>query len=419
MNLLATDIPCHCDVLIVGAGVAGASSAYHLSQSSTCNNIVVIDTGMAGNGSSAPIYPRTYSVGNSVAETRFDCANRSGSTTMTNTNTVKMMLQIYPASCKEFLKFHGERGVHLYLKMAKIGMQWQKDLAKKVFDPSEYERNLQQCGSLYVADELDMGELREEFVNLQRLGGQYIDIEWWDHEKLLQTPGVPSQFVCAIYFPHDATIDSAAYSRCLLQAAVQSGKVRVFQNAPAVTRTFTHTRNVPATSYGESPTTVSSAITELSTGARIVSDHVVLCTGGLYSDPTLAGILKPCWSYLVSVPHPVAERSDCGSVLPGAGAGIPYNSPNFFTWNFTYDWRWVEGRCRVSGEDGYSALKPPQARQRCESLLEWVAEQWPEVCSVDRLTTEKGAVAPPGKILPSFEAAYGVYSETPDAVSVI
>ncbi|CAE7345339.1 unnamed protein product, partial [Symbiodinium microadriaticum] len=293
-------------------------------------------------------------------------------------------------------------------------MKMQKDLAKRVFTPAEYDRNIQHCGSLYLADRHDMEDLREEFFELQRLGGEAIEVEWWDEEKLRNTPGVPPEFICAIFFPQDATIDSAAYSRRLLEAAVETGKVRVFQNAPPVTRTFTHSRNVPSSTFGQPPTTVYSAITELATGARIVSDHVVLCTGGLYSDLTLSGILKPCWSYLVSVPHPEATQCS-GGVLTGSGVGIPYNSPNFFTWNFTYDWRWVEGKCRVSGEDGYSALKPPQARQRCEALLEWVSKQWPEVCSAEQMVKVKNEPAQPGQILTGFESAYGVYSETPDA----
>ena len=46
-------IPSCCDVLVVGAGVAGASATYHL-QKSGVQNIIVLDSGISGFGGAGP-----------------------------------------------------------------------------------------------------------------------------------------------------------------------------------------------------------------------------------------------------------------------------------------------------------------------------------------------------------------------------
>ncbi len=56
---------------------------------------------------------------------------------------------------------------------------------------------------------------------------------------------------------------------------------------------------------------VSRARVVLADGSEVQADHAVLATGGMYLDRRLAGILRPCWSYLVALKDPRP---------PGAGA---------------------------------------------------------------------------------------------------
>jgi glycine/D-amino acid oxidase-like deaminating enzyme len=182
-----------------------------------------------------------------------------------------------------------------------------------------------------------------------------------------------------------------------------------------------------------------SALTELTNGARIASRHTVLATGGLFAEPSLAGILRPCWSYLVRLPHPSISSISSESALssrseedddeiPILPDGTPRNSHNFFTWGFTHDWCWTDGAVRVSGEDHFSALKPPRSEERCRSVASWVERAYPKVFQGGSHALEKPAVSPtqatvalqsPTQAEHKYDSQYGVYSETPDSVPLI
>lgn len=121
-----------------------------------------------------------------------------------------------------------------------------------------------------------------------------------------------------------------------------------------------------------------------------------MCTGGLFTDPTLAGILNPCYSYLVSLKEPESTKDDKNRL------SYP-NSINFFTWGFTHDWCLTKGHLRCSGEDHFSALKPPRDVERCASLAKWTVEKLPYLKESELTCDNK----------------YGVYSETPDSAPLI
>jgi NADPH-dependent 2,4-dienoyl-CoA reductase/sulfur reductase-like enzyme len=70
--------PCECEVVIVGAGVAGASAAYHLTKAGV-RDIVVLDAGpVPGEGREE---------------------QKSGSSVMESAGTIKMMVQVFASSC--------------------------------------------------------------------------------------------------------------------------------------------------------------------------------------------------------------------------------------------------------------------------------------------------------------------------------
>ena len=143
-------------------------------------------------------------------------------------------------------------------------------------------------------------------------------------------------------------------------------------------------------------TTTSYAVSSL-----ITCNHAVVATGGLFAEPNLFGILSPRWSYLVGV--------DANVPVPGTNPPIYRpripNSPNYFTWGYTHDWCTVNGHVRISGEDHFSAMKPPRMKERCESLAKWVGEKYPHLKA---------------NTLPNtYKQQYGVYSETPDHLPIL
>ena len=106
---------------------------------------------------------------------------------------------------------------------------------------------------------------------------------------------------------------------------------------------------------------------------KITSTYVVVATGGFSIDPILAGILSPRWSYLTGINTVVAAPKD----IYANDIKLPYDySPNFFTWGYTHDWCIVNGYVRISGEDHYSAMKPPRMKERCQAMATWVGEKY-------------------------------------------
>lgn len=147
--------------------------------------------------------------------------------------------------------------------------------------------------------------------------------------------------------------------------------------------------------------------TRLADIGKITCDHAVIATGGLFAEPNLFGILSPRWSYLVGVDTRItADSVSQFSAKPLQNADG--NSPNFFTWGYTHDRCTVNGHVRISGEDHFSALKPPRMKERCESLVAWVGKKYPE------LKANTDAAVPL-----KYKRQYGVYSETPDHLPIL
>lgn len=399
-------LPSSCEVVIVGGGVAGASAAYHLMQAGV-KDIVVLECGAPGVGRSQPIArSSTDKIENENEETAFAFSQRSGSSVMSAARTIKMMVRLFASSASDFISHHGEDGARRYLKLTTIGIKTERDLALKFLPNPDIQ--IRNTGSLYLAYEKDEQDLRDEFETLRRLGCK--DIEWWDKPKVVATPGCPIDFHCAIYFPDDAIINSEVYAAALLQAAVSTGAVRLFEQCSPVIRVSTE-----KLTDGNS-TEPHWAMTVLEDGTHIASRHAVLATGGLFTgDPNLSGLLRPCWSYLVAMPHPEAETAPKESTH--LSDGTPKFSHNFFTWGFTHDWCWTEGAVRISGEDHYSALKPPRSAERCGALAQWTCQAYPEVFG--RPAGEKEGEGACSVNSGEFAWQYGVYSETPDSAPIV
>jgi glycine/D-amino acid oxidase-like deaminating enzyme len=237
-------------------------------------------------------------------------------------------------------------------------------------------------------------------------------LQLWDRDRVNATYGCGGQgdFVGGLFFADDGIIDSAAYAQGLLTAAQRTTCVRVREEAPRVVSVVQY----PSDDF----VTVS-----LADGSILRCGQVVMATGGGSVDASLAGIVTPAWSYLVSIPDAAAENAaqvDAASSIRAASLPVPSSSssmdaraqpipskwsPNFWTFGFAYDWAVCDGKWRVSGEDHYSAMKPPRAAERCAALVDWTVGRQPTLASA----AASGAV----------EQQYGVYSETPDFLPLV
>jgi glycine/D-amino acid oxidase-like deaminating enzyme len=343
------------EVIIVGAGVAGCSAAYHLHHKGGVTNMLVLDSGpSAGEG----VHPRY-----------------SGSATMDDTVApcIKMMVQVFASTTKEMTRHHGKDGPARYLRAAEQGLNLQKTIAKEIWR-DDTSLHMKELGSYWLAYAQDEAEFKEEFEALQALGCNAI--EWCDTAKLQSVKGMSSHFHCGIFFPKEAVIDSSLYAKSLLQYTLDKceGQAQFWPDSQV--------KQVQETAQG--------VLVELISGKTLLAKQVVMATGAMYQDPKLNGLLQPCFSYLVHVPIDTTE-CDC--------------SPNFFTWGFTHDWCFVNGKIRISGEDHFSAYKPPHLEERCANLSQWALEHYQ--CNTDNID------------LATFPQQYGLYSETPDMVPLL
>ncbi len=370
------------DVVVVGAGVAGCSAAYHLMEqscqegdSAASLRLLVVDAGSAPGEGLAP-------------------QTRSGTATMEVAPCVKMMVQLFAGSCDDFVRHHGKEGAKRYLDATREGLVFQKGIAKKVWvNEEEREERIKELGSYYVGStERDETEFKREFEILSSLMTTEDGLEWCDAKRLSSVEGMSSDFSCGIYFPRDAVIDSSGYAKVVMEYLVKKGKGKT-EFWPDTT-----VRSIDTQANGE----IVCLQMENGDGHRnITARKVVVATGALRrfqgQNDRLNGLMKPCYSYLVHVPTNTGPQAHKGD----------YCSPNFFTWGYTHDWCFTKGKVRISGEDHFSAYKSPKVEERCERLSRWTLDRYK--CG-DMYTDEEIA---------AFPKQYGLYSETVDMVPII
>jgi glycine/D-amino acid oxidase-like deaminating enzyme len=368
------------DVVIVGAGVAGCSAAYHLmtqqcqEHTSTSLRLLVVDAGPApGEG----LAPRT----------------RSGSATMEVAPCVKMMVQLFAGSCDDFVRHHGKEGAKRYLDATREGLNIQKGIAGRLWETDEERgKRLKELGSYYVGStERDAIELKREFEILSSLMDDDDGIEWCDADRLSKVEGMSSDFCCGIYFPRDAIIDSSMYAKLLMEHVLEKseGKAEFWPNK---------TVQSIAPEAGGEKVCIHLDCDECPT---VTAGKVVVATGALCrfqrQHERLNGLIKPCYSYLVHVPTAADAHAH----------DEDYCSPNFFTWGYTHDWCFTKGKIRISGEDHFSAYKSPKVEERCNRLSKWTLDRY----DCGNLYTDEE--------ISSFPKQYGLYSETVDMVPMV
>ena len=366
------------DVVVVGAGTTGAAAAYHLTQAGV-SNILCLDMGTPGLGRT-----EARKVANGTPLTQPDeeafVPHYSGTRVFeggqNGPRTIKMIVTLPPYEMLDGIAdLFGWDGVKTYLDLAQHGLKLELDLARKLLPNPDQQ--VKQNGSLMVCEADRSERLRQEFNFLQSLG---CPCEWWDEERVIAAHGASAGYVAGIWFPQDARIDSVSFAKSLLDAALKTGSLTLRDQCSPVV----DIQNDDSRSH---------AVIKLEDGECLEAKQVIVATGGMFFDKQLAGILIPRYSYLAALPH----------IDPGPLGGMDApDSANFFTLGFTHDWCVENNFVRISGEDHYSGLKSPRAKQRCGRLAQWGWTKYPYL--------EFGA---------DYPATYGIYSETPDFMPLI
>ena len=366
------------DVVVVGAGTTGAAAAYHLTHAGV-SNILCLDMGTPGVGRT-----EARKVANGTPLTQSDeetfVPHYSGSRVFeggqNGPRTIKMIVTLPPYEMLDgFADLFGWDGVKTYLDLAQHGLKLELDLARKLLPNPDQQ--VKQNGSLMVCEADRSDRLQQEFDFLQNLG---CPCEWWDEERVIEAHGSSAGYVAGIWFPQDARIDSVSFAKSLLDAALKTGCLTLRDQCSPVI----DIQNDDSRSH---------AVIRLEDGECLEAKQVIVATGGMFFDKQLAGILTPRYSYLAALPH----------IDPGPLGGMDApDSANFFTLGFSHDWCVENNFVRISGEDHYSGLKSPRAKQRCGRLAQWGWTKYPYL--------EFGA---------DYPATYGIYSETPDFMPLI
>jgi len=309
-----------------------------------------------------------------ASHTEQECTYKIGVSGTAGVGLVKMVVTQPPVSISEFVKQHGEAGAKYYLHMSQRGVELQRALATR-FAPE----TLRNHGSVCVAFPNHAEQLEQDFLLYHKMGCQ---VRLLNQQQVEEYHGQAAGFVRGIEFPRDCIVHSAEFSKALLRAAQKTGLLQVRERCPRV-------RDVQ--DIAASNAQPAHALVLLSDGVALRCKHAVLATGGLYIPQDLRGVLRPCWSYFSyltpdKVLHPKPQP----------------NSPNFFTFDFSHDWCVTDGEVRISGEDHFSALKPPRWRDRCGRLAGWLRQRYPGLQKAPLLRTH-----------------YGIYSDTPDALPIV
>jgi glycine/D-amino acid oxidase-like deaminating enzyme len=458
------------DVIIVGAGVAGASTAYHLSNvlaATAAAKKKEKENGSCSLSMPSPPIPRILVIDAGPAAGEGVAPRCSGTATMEDTvaPTIKMMSQLFAGTAEDFARHHGGGGdgdleaCRRYLNATKEGLVLQKHIAKEVLQfatndkakkSSSSQENsdddddvavdddaasapsivrIRELGSYYVGFPKDRNALRHEYELLLSLGNDVCPgMEWIENLQEAQVPGlVESDLTCGIYFPGDAIIDSSYYAKSLLQWVVE--------NHPDLVTVRTNTKVKHVLEDGEEDINLHHKVVvleeeeeELSTtnnnnnkllgicsvflesGEELRASHVVMATGGLFPIPRLQDLLRPCYSYLVHVPvTPTSPSNDNDNTNNNK---LEY-SANFFTWGYTHDWAFTNGKVRCSGEDHFSAYKAPFYQERCRNLSRWTMERYNSSSNNNNNKDHREID------YESCSPQYGVYSETPDMAPLV
>jgi voltage-gated potassium channel Kch len=167
-----------CDVIVIGAGIAGLSTAYELARLG--RSVVVIDRGGIGNGMTA----------------------------RTTAHLATELDDFY----SELIKVRGEEEARIYYDSQVAAVNRIEAICREESIDADFARL---DGYLFPAEESHIRELKDEFEACRKLG---VDCEWLDNYSL---PG--REVGPAIRFPNQGRFHPTKYLKGLAQAILGRG----------------------------------------------------------------------------------------------------------------------------------------------------------------------------------------------------
>lgn len=379
--------------IIVGGGVAGASTAYQLfSLKNYKKKTLLLEAGTIGEGSWDTLKTKSNRKYTNENEPETFYPWLSGTNVFDIPNRIKMIITVVPISAQEFAKHHGKEGITLFNKLSTLGREEQFRLAELYLNPKKEdisnpnvneisdELTHMRLGSLMVCKPEEVDELYEDYKLLKECG---YEVDWWGREKILKFHGEDFDYHSGMFFPKDGAIYSSLYSKKLVEEAKKKG-LEVREN--------TTVKDIVEEKIDKKP-----VVKIVLDNETIYAERVIMCTGGLYMDKYLGGILKPVYSYLAGIKSPVDYKN-----LKGDSFSTMKNAPNILTHKFLCDYTISQGWLRISGEDHYSSSLHPRTTHRGKEMEQWIKKRYPFLRN-------------------SKEVKYinGVCSESPDYVPLV
>lgn len=354
--------------IIVGGGVAGASTAYQLYNLKNFNKkVLLVEAGVIGEGSWDEV---------KTDKSKCHLSNEpegyrpwlSGTNVFDMPNRIKMIITVVPISAQEWVKHHGKKGIELFNKLSILGREEQFRLAEvylntrkdDISNPNVNEMpddlTHSRLGSLMICKQDEVDEMYEDYRLLKEAG---YEVDWWDNDKVIQMHGKDIDYHSGMFFPKDGAIFSSLYAKKLVEQAKKKGlEVRDKTTVKDVVEDKKDGKNVVKVI--------------LENNEVLYAERVIMCTGGLYMDKYLGGILKPVYSYLTGLKAPVDYTN-----LKGNSISTMKNTPNFLTHKFLCDYNMAQGWLRISGEDHYSSSLHSRTNHRGKEMEEWVKKRYP------------------------------------------
>jgi glycine/D-amino acid oxidase-like deaminating enzyme len=204
----APSLPPSVDVLIIGAGLTGASAAYHLGASVRDRglHIALIDRGD----------PATEASGRNGGNFELLPENSVGLYGGLARERLKFLLHVYPSVPMEVLRAESERQASLVLGIALRN----RDRLQQIIDDESIDCDFSPRGWIYLAhtDSEEQGMCEEVMLAAQH--GQRIEL--WSRRKIFEEFNIRTDFV-GRFIPDDGTYHPFKYVCGVISAALKRG----------------------------------------------------------------------------------------------------------------------------------------------------------------------------------------------------
>jgi glycine/D-amino acid oxidase-like deaminating enzyme len=204
----APTLPPSVDVLIIGAGLTGASAAYHLGAAVRDRglHVALIDRGD----------PATEASGRNGGNFELLPENSVGLYGGLARERLKFLLHVYPSVPTEVLRAESERQASLVLGIALRN----RDRLRQIIDDESIDCDFSPRGWLYLAhtDSEEQGMCEEVMLAAQH--GQRLEL--WSRRKIFEEFNIRTGFV-GRFIPDDGTYHPFKYACGVISAALKSG----------------------------------------------------------------------------------------------------------------------------------------------------------------------------------------------------